>query len=215
MHPRIHPARHGFSLLEIIAAVAICVILALLVISSASTFLRRSKESVTINNLRQIGLGVSSYASENDGSLPARIRDGDKWPVSLAGYLGNNPKLYADPAGTNTYLTRREDPITNLKNYTSFVFNGFNDLGTFNNQNIAPRAAAIGQPSQTILMTIQDYHPDNFYMDFDAMEHLSMLAPSRYHGGSYYLFADGSVRFLGAAEYDHRLWLINKDFPIP
>lgn len=215
MRTPIHFRKNAYSLLEILVAIAICAILIALLAPSVNKFLNRSKETTTINNLRQIGLGVNSYEAENNGNLPARIREGDKWPVALANYLDNNPKIYADAASTNTFLTRHEDPITNLKNYTSFVFNGFNDLGSFSNQDIAAKVFTISKPSQTILMTIQDYHPDNFYMDFDAMEHLTMLTPSRYHGGSYYLFADGSARFLSASEYDHKLWLINKDFPIP
>lgn len=215
MRPRILRTKNAYSLIEILIIAAVFVILLSLLVPSVDTFLKRSKETATVNNLRQIGIGVSSYESDNDGSLPARIREGDKWPVALAIYLGENPKIYADPASTNTFLTRNQNPITNLKNYTSFVFNGFNDLGAFNNQDIVVKAVSIERPSQTILMTIQDYHPDNFYMDFDAMEHPTMLVPSRYHGGSYYLFADGSVRFLSAAEYNHSLWLINRDFPIP
>ena len=62
--------RKGFTLIELIAVLAILGILSMLVIPQASKFQERARSSVCANNLHQIGVGVLSYLGEHDNTFP-------------------------------------------------------------------------------------------------------------------------------------------------
>lgn len=205
----------GFTLVEVLAAVAIITLLAGLLLAARERTLQRATETRSLNNLRQIGLAALQYAGEHDAALPSRIRKGPKWPVLLADYLDPGLKVYAEPTSRKTFLGQGAYPLDQDRNFTSYVFNGFNDLGTLYEDRMEIRLALIERPSAIILMTIQDLRPGNHYMDFELGEHSYLLNPSRIRGGSYYLFADGAARFLAASEYNPSLWLVDQTFQIP
>lgn len=205
----------GLTLPEILIVVAILAVLAAILLPSLSVARERAKNSGSLNHLRQLGAALNFFAADNDSRLPGRIRTGDKWPRLLMDYLGATPKIYADPVMHTNYLTLNKDPLENTYNHTSYVLNGFNDLGAFDNENLEVRINQIEGQAHTILMTVQDYYPGNFYVDVQLGEQNRMLNLERYSGGANYLFADGSARFLKKADYRHEYWLINKEYQLP
>ena len=203
------PRKNAFTLVELLVVVGILMLLVALLLPVIGKTEKKALESQSVNNLRQLGQAVTLYAADHDMSYPCRVQTGDKWPILLADYLQNNIKIYAEPDSPSSFIKTGRDPLNNVKNYTSYVLNGFNDQGALDNESLAVRTVTVQEPSRTILLTAQDFHPDNFYMDY-ALNELGMVNTTRYRDGSYYLFADGSVRFLAQSDYDPHLWLVDK-----
>ena len=128
--------------------------------------------------------------------------------------MGGDPKVYGEPGDMKCFLRTGKDPLTNARNNTSYILNGFNDAGAFTDESIQVSLLNLQKPSQTILMACQS-GTGNFYMDFMEGNQNSVLNPKAYGEGSNYLFADGSARFLSAGDYDDRLWLVDKLSGIP
>lgn len=210
----------GFTLLEILIAVAIVGILAALVTVSWPQLRLMTQRSAALNNMRAIGVAFHMYANEHDGVLPRRTRGAsDRWPKILSDYL-DDIKVYAAPGDGNTNRFDREKLLSNARNNTSYIMNGYNDVGAFKDSNVEVRITQIPRPSQVILLGTPkaDSVRSNFYMDMlegKNGNHIDVLNLEFYGDGSNYLFADGSARFIRKADYSHRLWLVNPDFVVP
>lgn len=204
---------HGFTLIEILVTLAIIAILAICVLKIAPVMIERGKQTQSLNNLRQIGVGFLLYAGDNDGTLPQRTTTSDKWPKLLNSYL-ENPKVFSDPGDPKNYFLTKSDPLDNSANHTSYIMNGYNDLGAYSNPSVAVKLVSIPKQSQIILAALQ-YGTSNFYMDFQEGNQSSVLNRTAYHEGSNYLFTDGSTRFIRLADYNDKLWLLNPDYVIP
>jgi prepilin-type N-terminal cleavage/methylation domain-containing protein len=219
---RLPSRRSAFTLIELLVVIAIIAVLATFIVASLPGFLERGRMGQSLNNLRQIGVGFQLFSNDNDFTLPGRVQSGDKWPTLLIEYLGNDPKVYADPADDDNYLARNRDPLSNNPNNTSYIMNGYNDVGAYDDPAVSIRANVVEQPSKTILVAAQS-HTGNFYMDFVEENQNKVLNKRLYGDGSTYLFSDGSSRFLKeeqyngpapadttAANYGDWLWLVSK-----
>jgi hypothetical protein len=108
------------------------------------------------------------------------------------------------------------DELTaNSPNNTSFIFNGFNDLGFLSNPNLTVRLVDIPDPTNVLLLGEQNPGGDNFYLDVLNNDQNEVLNKTAYYGGSDYVFADGSIQHLTVAQYNDSMWLVNKSFSIP
>jgi prepilin-type N-terminal cleavage/methylation domain-containing protein/prepilin-type processing-associated H-X9-DG protein len=61
---------HGFTLLEILIVVAIISILASMLLPALQKAREKARQSVCVNNLKQIGMGVLMYVNDWDGYIP-------------------------------------------------------------------------------------------------------------------------------------------------
>lgn len=66
--------RPGYTLVEVLVAVAIIIMLAGLVLSAIVAGKEGAKVSVDVSNLRQLGQAAALYASENDEEPPLSVR---------------------------------------------------------------------------------------------------------------------------------------------
>ncbi len=198
---------------------AIVGLLTALAIGGYGSIAKRRIQAVSINNLRQIASAALSYAGENDGALPNRA-DSVKWPQRLDAYL-RDTRVLADPGDSRNWILTNSDPLTDASNETSYIYNGFNDLGTYDDPAAPIRQVRIDQPAQTILFGIPYAGDGNFFMDLVEDNEHHILNLKTFDDGSTYAFADGSARFISEPDYTagtngtrdgDRLWLADKSY---
>lgn len=199
----------GFTLLELLVTVAIVGILASLVFVLMPRFQAGSQKAAALNALRQLGSGLVLFASENQNVLPGRVQSEDKWPRLLLPYIGGDKRLYGQPGDKKSYVFTGADPLSNERNNTSYILNGFNDLGALQDEAVTVNLLSLQKPTETILMGTQS-GTGHFYLDLADGDQNSVLNTKAFGSGSCYLFADGSARYVSVAEYSHDLWLVDK-----
>ena len=79
-----------FTLIEVLVVVAIIGILASLLLPVLSKSRARAKETLCVNNLKQIYIGCMNYATDNDMYLPRPTHGSAKkhWPKPVYPYIG-------------------------------------------------------------------------------------------------------------------------------
>ncbi|CAN5365725.1 hypothetical protein BH09VER1_BH09VER1_54730 [soil metagenome] len=216
--------RRGFTLIELLVVIVIIGILAVMIGANWKNMILWSQRSSTLNNMRQVGIAVYNYAGDNNSLLPRRVvgtNDGDKWPKLLSAYL-DDVRVYAATGDRSNYIFQGKDPLDNHRNYTSYIMNGYNDVGAFTNPQVEVRLSQLEKPASVILFGTPNPGSTHFYMDLLEAPHGNqndVLNLTNYGNGSDYIFADGSARFITQAEYlregGTQLWLVDKGFSIP
>ena len=201
----------AFTLIELLVTIAIVGVLAALVALLVPRVMKSADQAKSLSNMRQIGGGFQLYANDHDMDVPARVQTGDKWPKLIFEYL-KDARVYADPSDPENILKRRNvDPLSNAVNNTSYMMNGFNQLGAYGNEAVTVRIISLEAPANTILLGIQRGH-NNFYMDTEENNQDTVVNKEAFRGGSNYYFADGSVRFLkNHQDYSDALWDVRKN----
>jgi prepilin-type N-terminal cleavage/methylation domain-containing protein/prepilin-type processing-associated H-X9-DG protein len=241
----------AFTLIELLVVITIIAILAALIMPALKAANAARDESVALSNMRQIGVAFSLYANDNSFMLPSRVMNASvsgtttasKWPVLLSAYL-SDVRVYASSFDTQNWILRgltTTQALSNTANNTSFIMNGYNDLNTLNNPGVQIRINAFPDTSDIILLgtplnpPFSAQHNAQFYMDFEEAPNGNendVLNLAAFNGGSNYLFADGSARFITQAAYQapspnpppgsstlqsygNTLWCVNKSYVIP
>lgn len=207
----------GFTLLELLVVIGIIAILVALAFPIYSVALQHANCAGCMARMRTVGMAFMSYASDNDEELPGRVVGNgvNKWPTLLLPYVGNNPKVYVAPGDPIANQIPVDQLASNNPNNSSFIFNGFNDLGFLNNPNLTIRLTNITDSSNVLLLGQQTPGGNNFYLDVLQNDQNVVLNKQAYYGGSNYVFADGSIQYLKVAQYNDSMWLVNKNFVIP
>ena len=74
----------GFTLIELLVVIAIIAILAAILFPVFAKARERAKQTSCLNNMKQIGIGLITYASDNDEVFPAeRFNDGRIWKDAI------------------------------------------------------------------------------------------------------------------------------------
>jgi prepilin-type N-terminal cleavage/methylation domain-containing protein len=66
-HP---PARHAFTLIELMVVIAILAILMALLLPALAAAKEKGHRAVCLSNLRQMGIAIQVYANDNEGVIP-------------------------------------------------------------------------------------------------------------------------------------------------
>lgn len=74
-----HAGRGGFTLIELVVALAIVAILGALALTAMSAARTQGHRAKAVSNMRQIGSAIGLYATDNEARLP-----GPLWPGQLA-----------------------------------------------------------------------------------------------------------------------------------
>lgn len=180
-------------------------------------------QTACASNMRQLGLGMMTYAAENAFKLPETthtVTVGKAWIAALAPYLGNVDKVRicpADPKGRERLAAGG----------TSYVLNSFlfvPETDPFGNVTGGPAndLRAIASPSATLMAFVcsdatglsagNDHTHSDGWTSWSAVTR--DIAPDRFttskktdhsSGSSNYLFADGHVEKITATALKARV----------
>ena len=210
----------AFTLLELLVVMVIIALLAALILPVYGSMKRHANQTAGLSNMRQVAIAMLSYAGEHDYQLPGRETGqsgADRWPKLIAPYV-QNTTIFAAPGDPANFIVRKADPLSNTTNNTSFIMNGYNDLGMLDQPNMDVRINRIETPSGTLLLGTPKSGSIHFFMDFLEPPHgnnKDILNLKAYEDGSNYVFADGSARFIKETDYRDTLWLVDKSYVIP
>ena len=216
-----NPARlRAFTLIELLVVIVIVAVIAALAFPVFGSVQRHAQQTACLSNMRQVAIAMLSYAGEHDYELPGResgANGHDRWPKLIAQYL-QDTKVLAAPGDPANFLIRHTDPLSNTTNNTSYIMNGYDDLGMLGRANMDVRMNRIETPASTLLLGTPKPGSIHFFMDFLEPPHgnnKDILNLHAYEDGSNYVFADGSARFIKERDYTDALWLVDKSYVIP
>jgi len=206
--------RHGFTLVELLTAIAIISILCALSIPLASKLRESTRASQCASNLRQLAQGTLLFASENGGTFPpGYIWDREIAPylsISLASQPSETPLslIFICPVDSRGRASRPRSYVASAQNVSNATLAG---CGIFsrNASTSSLRLSQLVVPARTILLA--EYFTGGWsastqfasaYATVDGWMGLA-AAPKLengkyYHGssGQNYAFADGHVECL-------------------
>jgi prepilin-type N-terminal cleavage/methylation domain-containing protein len=182
--------RAGFTLVELLVVMAIISVLASLLLPALASTKSKARATQCLNNLRQIGIASTLYASDNDDSLPRSEHQGQTWVASLRPY-GGTTNIYRCPS----------DP--NRKRLYSFAINDF--LLPHADGHDFTRTTRIHSPAETLyLAECADAYEDSDHYHFHDPEDggyspaafSAQVAVLRHQAAASYLFIDAHVERL-------------------
>lgn len=185
--------KSAFTLIELLVVIAIIAILASLAIPALSKAMEKSKTTSDSSNLRQIGISLAAYQTDNDDAYP----DPASWPASL------NPKYVSTWKGFKSPF----DPRTAIEDDTKApVSYGMNDNLTASKLNTV---GGVVSPTNCVLMSTVatgTYPKLSFAGTSGTVSKLSAAAgkPGTFSGGKFVnvLFADSHVNSLSTTATD-------------
>ena len=224
--------RRGFTLIELMVVIAVIALMAALLFPALNRAKESGRRTACASNLRQLGVALSIYAGENEGSFPL-VTVTNRWPAQLYRSYENFDVLLcaSDPTPRVRGAGLRPDEAPR-----SYVMNLFRDyfdatlttteLNSFNSghSSRAMNESHIGKPSDTIVFGEKKTDSAKFYVDLSATlgGTVNATAEQRRHhrksgestGGANYAFADGSVKYLSFARaiFPVNLWAVTDPF---
>lgn len=213
----------GFTLIEVLVVIGIVAVMAAVAIPAGISIKESSLQSNCAGNLRNLGVAFHLYAQENGGVFPETSHTalGDRpWISALESQLGKNyEKSRICPADP-----KKEDRIRD--GGTSYVLNSYifvPKIDPFGRPmgKLLNRPALLPEPDRTLLAFVcsdqmgtgpgNDHTHSERWTAWDAVRR--DISPDRFHGGrsggskgkSNYLYADGHVESIPAAEFKSRI----------
>jgi prepilin-type N-terminal cleavage/methylation domain-containing protein/prepilin-type processing-associated H-X9-DG protein len=223
----------AFTLIELLVVMAIIAVLAGLLLPALARAKGKGQSIKCLNNARQLGISAVLYADDYKGLFPVRV-DVNRWPTQLYPYYKNLevlrcPNDLRPPVRPPALVPRVARPD---EAFRSYIINGWNDyfkaaIPGYNVDSSANQAMpqiAIRLATDTIVMGEKKSDSDHFYLDLMEPSRggrgndVTEIERSRHSagpknsksGGSNYMMADGSARFIKyrGLLYPLNLWAV-------
>ena len=172
---RKHFRSGGFTVIELLVVIAVIAVLVALLLAVVSAAKSRARQTVCLNNLRQINAGIRMYSDDSNDNSPSAATNHvwASYKELVQSYVGlgttptNQNKLFACPADTFYYNFGDGDEVWFVShghhdeitgNYSSYIFNGANESKNMPAEHpllgIAGRKlSSIRHPSRTVLVS--------------------------------------------------------------
>jgi len=208
---------------ELLIVIAVLAVVAAVSMPVGMAMLDRGRQATCMGNLRGIGLALQLHSQDNGGKFPETTHTampGKSWITALENELGSNyERSRVCPADPNREQRIRDGGTSYILN--SFIF--VPKIDPFGNQigKIFNRPSAIPVPERTMIAFIcsddtgtgpgNDHTHSERWTTWEAVRR--DISPDRFGGGadggtkgrSNYLFADGSVESIRAADFKSRI----------
>lgn len=141
----------GFTLIELLVVVSVIGVLAGLLLPAVGRSKALASRTQCANNLRQIGIAIRLYATENDGRVPTYASDQPFWRDDLQPYLGLPPvprksdRVFICPRDKEWFAF----PYTSHW-FSSYQYNGFH-VGTAASPRLWWALDGAAAPDRTVL----------------------------------------------------------------
>ncbi len=217
MHSGLSKNRPGaFSLVELLAGIAILAVLACLVHAGLSSSRDMARQTQCASNLRQIGTGITLFCQANRGQFPKTTHDtaaSKSWIQTLAPYTGNVDAIRICPGDPKADERLEKGSSSYVMNeYVAVTSKSFNfATGQFEVNEDYTNLMQLPNPARTItVFTGADNRPVTVNSDHThsrtwtgangyAYARLD-IQPDRHRGGANYLYADGHVDYMLASK---------------
>ncbi len=213
----IRKSNGGFTLIELLVVVVLVMAVSALSFSAWQTASRAGRKAVCMGNLRNIGVAFHLHAQENSGMLPLTTHSTTvdrAWIYALEEHLGKFDETRicpADPKGRERLALKGSSYILN-----SFVFVPSVDAFGRPRGKVMNRLSNLDNPSATMLTVVcsddvgtapgNDHTHSERWTSWaavrrdNAVDRHGARSATGLNGGSNYLYADASVRFIPAGE---------------
>jgi prepilin-type N-terminal cleavage/methylation domain-containing protein/prepilin-type processing-associated H-X9-DG protein len=201
----------GFTLVELLAVLAVVGLLAAITIPVVGSIRERARASRCLSNLRQLGMAIPLYAAENKGAVvPSRIGYGDDqyWPYLLAPFLSlDSTRTTPRGSRTDTVLTcptEKADPLGATENIV-----GLYVIRYTINSHIAEVNNLLTLPQVSRRERVKNLNPARTMIFMDSFSggslgFASTFASTYPHGGKTNVaYIDGHVETKTPEEIDH------------
>lgn len=190
------PGAKGFTLIELLVVIAIIALLAGLLLPALSRGKESARGARCLNNMRQIGLGVSLYADEHNDEFPrsqhsAFAHGQFTWGRAIAAQMGE-----AGNGWTNLFSGIYACPSDRRPGPWSYGMNVYFELGEEDDYEGKPqtwrRVGAVPNPGATIELAESATSADHIMAHFwNSVAEAGEVAERRHKQRANYSYVDG------------------------